>query len=91
MAENDKNQKQLNIELDEKTLNITVGDINNPTCDNLDNGSVEITVDNAVGVLTFDFNDGLGQQDPTSLTRLDSGNYIIDVFDSESTTHVQHQ
>ena len=74
------------IELDDRALNITVGDITNPTCGDLTDGSVEITADNTMGVLTFDFNDGNGPLDPTSLTRLDSGNYIIDVFDSEGCT-----
>jgi len=74
------------IELDERALNITVSDITNPTCGDVEDGSVEITADNAVGVLTFDFNDGNGPLDPTSLTRLDGGNFIIDVFDSEGCT-----
>ena len=74
------------IELDEKALNITFDNIMNPTCGNLTDGSIEINADNAVGVLTFDFNDGNGPLDPTSLTRLDSGTYIIDVFDSEGCT-----
>ncbi len=74
------------IELDDRALNISVDNITNPTCGDLTNGSVEITADNAMGVLTFDFNDGNGPLDPTSLTRLDAGNYIIDVFDSEGCT-----
>ncbi len=74
------------IELDDKALNITIGDITNPTCGDLQDGSIQISADNAVGVLTFDFNDGNGPLDPTSLTRLDSGSYIIDVFDSEGCT-----
>jgi len=74
------------IELDDRALNITIGDITNPTCGDLTDGSIEISADNAVGVLTFDFNDGNGPLDPTSLTRLDSGTFIIDVFDSEGCT-----
>ncbi|MFK7978963.1 MAG: PKD domain-containing protein, partial [Saprospiraceae bacterium] len=74
------------IELDDRALNITVGDITNPTCGDLTNGSIEISADNAVGVLTFDFNDGNGPLDPTSLNVLDAGTYIIDVFDSEGCT-----
>lgn len=74
------------IELDDRDLNLTVENITNPTCGDLNNGSIEISADNAVGVLTFDFNDGNGPLDPTSLTMLDSGSYIIDVFDSEGCT-----
>jgi len=74
------------IELDERALNIATANITDPSCGNLTDGSIEISADNAVGVLTFDFNDGNGPLDPTSLTRLDSGTYIIDVFDSEGCT-----
>ena len=74
------------IELDERALNITTDNLTNPSCGNLTDGSIEINADNAIGVLTFDFNDGNGPLDPTSLARLDSGTYIIDVFDSEGCT-----
>jgi len=74
------------IELDEKQLNITAGTPVDPSCFEEDNGAIDITVDNAVGVLTFDFNDGNGPLDETSITRLGGGNYTINVFDSEGCT-----
>jgi len=74
------------IELDEKQLNIDADTPINPTCFGEDDGSIDITVDNAVGVLTFDFNDGNGPLDETSITRLVGGIYTINVLDSEGCT-----
>lgn len=74
------------IELDEKQLNITVGIPVDPTCFGESDGSISITADNAVGVLTFDFNDGNGPLDENSINALGAGDYTIDVFDSENCT-----
>ncbi len=74
------------IELDERQLNITQGAAINPTCNGDDNGSIDIMADNAVGLLTFDFNNGNGPLDATSITRLEAGVFSINVFDSEGCT-----
>ncbi len=74
------------IELDEKQLNITAGIPVDPSCFDKDDGSIDITVNNSVGLLTFDFNDGNGPLDETSITRLKGGNYTINVFDGEGCT-----
>jgi len=70
-------------DLDEKELNVTLENVTNPTCDNLNNGLVEISSDNFTGTLQFDFNDGQGPVGEDALSILDSGSYTIDVIDSE--------
>lgn len=74
------------IELDEKQLDITANNPTDPSCFGEDDGSIELTATNAVGVLTFDFNDGNGPLDETSITRLGGGSFTINVFDSEGCT-----
>lgn len=70
-------------DLDEKELEVTLESQTNPTCADLNNGVVEISSNNFVGTLQFDFNNGQGPVGQDALSMLDAGSYTVDVIDSE--------
>lgn len=72
-------------ELDEKQLEIALEDFGDPTCADRTDGFVTISATNATGNLSFDIN-ATGIVDASALTTLDSGSYIIDVFDEDGCT-----
>lgn len=63
-------------------LDPTIQAIVPPSCTGLSNGSITISIDNGLAPYEYNWNDGSGFVDESSLSGLPAGSYIVDVLDA---------
>ncbi len=82
----DANNCQIPMELEVKELELildpTVEAKTNPSCFGFNDGSIVLNIDNGLPPYEFDWNDGQGFQDESSLFSIASGSFEIDVRDA---------
>jgi len=66
----------------ELILDPTIQAITPPSCTGFDNGAITIVIDNGLPPYQFNWNDGNGFVDESSLAGLTAGSYIVDVLDA---------
>lgn len=66
----------------ELVLDPTVEAVTPPTCFGFSNGFINLDIANGLGPFQYDWNDGAGYVDESSLTGLTSGFYTVDVLDA---------